>query len=131
MNEGKKFENLCDAIIEDILSTPDDQIVAETSREEIEGVRAALARAEQETGARILASAKSKGEVWRANARLAVPALERIAHRVRFDKFRAGDMEFETKATLAARKGEKPTDRDLDGLAEDYAELRRLEEDEK
>ena len=36
MNEGKKFENLCDAIIEDIVSTPDDQIVAETSREEIE-----------------------------------------------------------------------------------------------
>jgi hypothetical protein len=131
MSSGKKFENLCDAIIEDILSTPDDQIVAETSTEEIERVRAAFARAEQEAGARVLASAKSQSEIWRANARRVVPASERIGHKVRFDKFRTGDKEFEKKATLAARKGEKPTDRDLDGLADDYAELRRLEEDEK
>jgi hypothetical protein len=131
MSAGKKFENLCDAIIEDILSTPDDQIVAETSSEEIERVRAALARAEQEAGARMLASAKSESETWRANARRAVPASERTALRDRFDKFRTGDKEFEKKATLAARKGAKPTDGDLEGLADDYAELRRLEEDEK
>jgi translation initiation factor IF-2 len=131
MNEGKKLENLCDAIIEDILATPGDQIMAETSMKEIEEVRAALARAEQLAGARILASAKSESEVWRANARRAVPASERTALRVRFDKFRTGDKEFEKKATLAARNGEKPTDRDLDGLADDYAELRRLEDDEK
>jgi hypothetical protein len=31
--------------------------------------------------------------------------------------------------TLAARNGESPTDDDLSGLADDYAEVRRLEED--
>jgi hypothetical protein len=130
MTADKNLENLCDAIIEDILSTPDDQIVAEMSKEEIEGVRAALTRAEQEAGARVLASAKSGIETWKANARRAVPASERTAVRARFDKFRTGDKEFEKKATLAARNGEKPTDRDLEGLADDYAELRRLDEDD-
>jgi hypothetical protein len=104
--------------------------VAETSKEEIESVRAALSRAEQEAGACILASAKSGMETWKANARRPVLTSERTALRARFDKFRTGDREFEKKATLAARKGEKPTDGDLEGLADDFAELRRLEEGE-
>jgi hypothetical protein len=129
MTKGSKIDLLCDALIEDILSTSDEEIVSETSREEIEKVRHALARAEENIGRGRLAAAKAGLEAWRRTDRRTLDAAGRAANRDRFDRLRAGDAAFQRKMTLAARNGEAPTDDDLSGLADDYAEVRRLEED--
>jgi hypothetical protein len=129
MPKDSKIDLLCDALIEDILSTPDAEIISETSKEETEKVRHALAGAEENVGRGRLAAAKAGLEAWRRNDRRIIDATGRAANRDRFDRQRAGDAAFQRKMTLAARNGESPTDDDLRGLADDYAEVRRLEED--
>lgn len=128
MTAGKNLDNLYEAIISDALAASDEQIAEQASKEDVKSVRDALARAEQEAGKRALSAARSGLDDWKSNGVVAGRAPDREGRRAQFDRFRAGDKEFQKKATLAARNGDKPTERDLDGLADDYAELRRLEE---
>jgi len=57
-----------------------------------------------------------------------VTTTERTAARARFDKARSQDSSLSKKLLLAARNGQGATGTDLDSLADDYAELERLEQ---
>ncbi len=127
MTSGRKLDDLYDALIDEILGTSDEEIVAEVTPDDIERTKAAFARAEQEVGSHMLAAAKSGVRAWRASSKRETSPEALTARRTRFDEFRSTDAEFRKKSTLAARNGEKPTERDLDGLADDLDELSRLE----
>ena len=45
-------------------------------------------------------------------------------------RLRSSDSALDSKMTMAARKGEGLSERDLEGLIEDMAELERLEREE-
>jgi hypothetical protein len=77
-----------------------------------------------------LNAAKTQLDAWRsARSRAAGPPALTDA-RERFDKIRRADPDFNQKMLLAARKGRAPTDNDKEGLAEDLADLRHLDDED-
>jgi hypothetical protein len=76
-----------------------------------------------------LARARSELAAFRVRRRGPTPA-ERAAARNRLDKASSGDPDLASKMMMAARKGEGLSESDVDGLVDDIAELRRLEDDE-
>lgn len=126
-----KLAKLADAFMQDILATPDADIVVEVGKDGIEWARAQLLKAKQELSSRLLIKAKKELEDWKLSESKQPVFFNRSAARSQFDKIRAGDMEFDRKMTMAARNGQAPTDTDVDGLADDWADLQRLDgEDE-
>jgi hypothetical protein len=114
------------------MATPDAEIVAEIGNDGIQRARSIFDKAKQELSKQLLMNAKSKLEAWHAALSGNVVPLDRTAARVLFDKLRAGDTDFNRKMTLAARHGQAPTDSDVDGLINDWADLQRLDgEDEQ
>jgi hypothetical protein len=127
-----KLAKLADALVEDIMATPDSEIIGEVGKDGIERARALFAKAKQELSKQLLVKAKSQFETWKAAHPGDVASFDRAATRARFEKIRRGDEDFDRKMTLAARKGEAPTDADMDGLIDDWVDLQRLDgEDEK
>jgi hypothetical protein len=124
-NARTKLIRLADALMVDIIATPDVEIIAEAGQTAIERARVIFGKAKMaKTGLdlKLRKDSQSKGVV----------PFDRATARERFDKIRAGDTEFERKMTLAARNGEAPTDADIDGLSDDLADLQRLDgEDEQ
>jgi hypothetical protein len=124
-NARTKLIRLTDALMEDIIATPDAEIIAEAGQAAIEQARVIFGKAKM---------AKTKSDLERRNNSYSkdVVPFDRVAARKQFAKIRTGDAEFERKMTLAARNGEAPTDADIDGLSDDLADLQRLDgEDEK
>ena len=115
-----KLERLADALMLDILATPDAEIILETGQEAIDHARAMFGKAKME-------KAKADLESWReAHSKDVVP-FDRATARKRFETIRKGDAQFDRKLTMAARNGEAPTDADIDGLSDDLIDLEQLD----
>jgi hypothetical protein len=123
-----KLARLADAIIEDIMATPDADIVAEVGHASIERARTIILEVKRNLSRRALAEAKAQLEAWRSARSRAGNTLDRTAARDRFEKIRRADSAFNQKMTIAARKGRDPTDNDKEGLAEDWDDLQHLDE---
>jgi hypothetical protein len=126
-DDRAKLARLADALMQDILATPEADILAEVDDEGIERARTILIEVKMNLSRQLLTKAKAKHEAWRSTqSRSAIPP-DRSATRDRFEKIRRGDPEFNQKVTLAARNGKAPTDADVDGLIDDWADLQGLD----
>ena|SRR6476620_1539673 len=128
--DGKAREKLgllADVIMQDILETSDVDIIAEVDREEIDRARAILIEVKMNISKQLLTTAKAQHEAWSVTRLRTVIPLDDSTSRDRFDKIRRGDPEFNQKITLAARNGKAPSKTDVDGIAEDWADLQRLD----
>src|SRR5260221_685961 len=85
----------------------------EARKEGIERARALFAKAKQEILRQQLLKAKAESNAWKSTRTKDLVSFDRTAARVRFDKIRSGDTEFDRKMTIAARSGEAPTDADI------------------
>jgi hypothetical protein len=81
--------------------------------------RAASARATLELARTELTAWRDKGSN--------VSALEREAARTRFGRLQSGSGDPDKEYMMAARKGQRLSEQDIEGLIEDMAELERLE----
>ena len=61
--------------------------------------------------------------------RIVANTREQATARVRFEEARSRDSGLSNKLLIAARNGQGASERDLGSLADDYAELERLEQD--
>lgn len=99
-----------------------DQCIADTD--------SAIARACAASARHALDAARSELAAWRSKTERR-PGLDREAARERFELMRSGDSELASKMMIAARKGAGgPSDRDLEGVLDDLAELERLERED-
>lgn len=114
-----KLERLADALMEDILATPDAEIILETGQEAIDRARVIFGKAKMET-------AKAGLESWKEERSKDVVPFDRATARKQFERIRKGDTEFDRKLTMAARNGDAPTDGDIDGLSDDLIDLQQL-----
>lgn len=127
-DDRAKLARLADALMQDILAMPDAEIITEIDRDSIERARSILVEVKINVSKQLLNAAKKQHDAWRAAQSLNIVPLDRSTARDQFEKIRRGDPEFNQKITLAARNGEAPTDSDIDGLIDDWADLRRLDD---
>lgn len=126
-NERQKLSRLADAILDDVLSASDADILAEVDAASIKEARLILIEAKANAAHQLLADAKTQLNTWRsAQSRRQRPHGSAGAEHT-FQKFRREDPAFNQHMTIAARKGKAPTDRDKEGLDEDWADLQKLE----
>jgi hypothetical protein len=129
-----ELDHIEDALVEAILNTTDEDLRAEIKAvgdepgQLITAVDLALTRAQSECARVALQTARTELAAWRSNDK--TRTLDRDSARVRFEKMRSGDPALAAKMMMAARKGEGLSDRDLDGLLDDIAELERFEREE-
>jgi hypothetical protein len=126
----RKLAKLADALMQDIIETPDADIIAEVGEDGIARARTLFAEAKQEVSRQHLLRAKAESGAWKS-AQSKFISFDRTVARSRFDKIKAGDPDFDRKMTIAARNGEAPTDRDVDGLIDDWGDLQRLDGKDK
>ena len=125
--ERQKLTRLAGAILDDVVSTSDVDILAEVDAAAIKEGRLILIEAKANVSHRLLADAKTQLHTWRsAQSRRQRPHSSADAEHT-FQKFRREDPAFNQHMTIAARKGKAPTDRDKEGLDEDWADLQKLE----
>lgn len=126
-NERQKLSRLANAILDDVLSASDADILAEVDAASIKEGRLMLIEAKANAADQLLADAKTQLHTWRsAHSRRQRPHSSAGAEHT-FQKFRREDPAFNQHMTIAARKGKAPTDRDKEGLDEDWADLQKLE----
>ena len=132
---SQELEHIEDALVESLLSAAGqelrDEIAAAGSDPDacIADVEKAIASARAESARRNLESARAALAAWRAKDRSAGD-IERERAKARLQRLRSNDSALDSKMTMAARKGEGLSERDLEGLIEDMAELERLEREE-
>jgi hypothetical protein len=126
-----KLALLADALIEDLMATPDADIIAEVGQADIDRARAMIVEVKRNQSRQLLTEARRQLDTWRAAQLHSKPALDRKATRDRFENFRSADPAFNQKMTMAARNGTEPTDSDKEGLIEDWADLQRLDEQDE
>lgn len=133
-DETDEFERFEDALVNSILATSGTNL-----REELRAggedpddvarsVDALLASAKRGCAAQRLRDAQENVRSFRAGGRGLTPA-ERAVAQARLDAARAGDRTLSSKTLLAARNGQGTTERDLESLVDDLAELERLEQE--
>lgn len=124
--ERLKLSRLADAILDDVLSASDADILAEVDAAYLKEARLILIEAKANASHRLLADAKSQLHAWRtAQPRRQQPRASTGAEHT-FQKFRREDPAFNQHMTVAARNGQAPTDRDKEGLDEDWVDLQQL-----
>ena len=133
--ERDALNRLADALVEDILNASDEEVLAEAEEDGIDPGRLAghlrdvFERAVADAGKQKLAAARQGA----GNARRSRAPVVRIDHadaRRRFEAMIAEDPKLTEKLTLAARKGEGQSDRDIDSAIEDLAELGAFDEED-
>jgi len=124
MTGGKtRLEQIDELIIAEILATPDDEIVEEVGKADIDAGRAALRNAEARLAQRRFQMAKEQLEASKAGPRV-VP-IDSASAKAAKAKLLASDPELRGKLTLAARNAGDGDSDDDEGLADDLAELER------
>jgi hypothetical protein len=132
---GEELERIEDALVETLLSASGEELRGELTAAGndpeacVAEVEAAIASARKESWQRRLESARAALAVWRAKSGR-IDETERERARTRLERLRAGDRELDAKLMMAARKGEGLSERDLESLLEDMAELERLERED-
>lgn len=126
-----KLARLADALMEDIIATPDADILAEVDRASIERARTILVEVKANLSRKLLGEARAQLEAWRSAQSRDRRLLDRTTARDRFEKILRADPALHQKMTIAARNGRAPTDNDKEGLSEDWADLQRLDDEDK
>ena len=128
----EELERLENALTESLLTATEqdlrEELVAAGSDPDalVGEIDAAIARARSECARERLATARVELAAWRGQgAKPSKLALDEA--RSRLQRLRSGDSELGSRMMLAARKGEGLSEKDLESLLEDLAELERLE----
>jgi hypothetical protein len=129
-DDRTKLIRLADALMDEIIATPDDEVVAEIGAAEVGRGRALLAAVKSNIARQLLVKAKAESDAWRS-AQVNKLSTDRTSANEQFDRIRGTDPRFNQKMTLAARNGRAPTERDKQGLIDDWADLQRLEDEDK
>ena len=133
--EREALNRLADGLVDDVLEASDEEVLTEAEEDGIDPGRLAghlrdvFGRAAVDAGKQKLAVARQGA----ANARRSRARVVRIDHadaRRRFEAMIAEDPKLTEKLTLAARKGEGQSDRDMDSAIEDLAELGAFDEED-
>ena len=132
---SEELEHIEDALAETLLNAAGQELRDEMTAAGIDPdgciaeTEAAIASARAETSRRRLQDARAALAAWRAkNSRMG--DVEREGAWARLERLRSGDRALDEKLMMAARKGEGLSERDLEGLIEDLAELERLEQED-
>jgi hypothetical protein len=132
---SEELERIEDALVETLLSATGQELREEMAAAGsdpdacIAETEAVIASARAEAARQHLEGARAALAAWRAKSGR-IGETERAGARARLERLRAGDREFDAKMMMAARKGEGLSERDLEGLLEDMAELERLERED-
>jgi hypothetical protein len=120
-----RLEQIDELIINEILATPDDEIIQEVGNAAIADGRAALKGAEAKIGQKRFEAARAQLEASKVAARV-VP-IESANAKAAKAKLLAAGPTLRGKLTLAARNaaGSDADDDDDEGLGDDLAELER------
>ena len=126
--ERKELNRLADALVDDVLSSPDEEVLADSEDDGIDAaelaarLRGVFEHTITEAGkAKLAAASRAAASAKRSGARLV--RIDRADARRRYDAMIAQDPNLKKKMTLAARKGEGQSDRDIEGAIEDLEEL--------
>ncbi len=95
----------------------------------IAAVEDAIGAARAKFAREAIARARTELKQWRAKSGNIGQAEREKAH-AKLERIRGIDRELDSKMMLAARKGEGLSDRDLEGMLDDLAELERLERED-
>ncbi len=130
--ERNALDRLADALVDDILNASDEEVLAEAEEDGIDPARPTgrlsevFERAATEAGkAKLAAARRDAANARRSGAR--VVRIEPADARCRYDAMIAQDPKLTEKLTVAARKGEGQSERDIDSAIEDLAELGAFE----
>jgi hypothetical protein len=126
-DDHAKLSRLAEAFAESILALSDDDVLAEVGDERIARVQKIVTDVASNVSKQALSKAKAEREAWTASQPSSVVSLPPSVARSQFDQIRRNDRELDQRMTLAARKGEAPTDRDIEGLMSDWEDLKRLD----
>ena len=126
-----ELDRIEDALVDAILNATSEELRSEIKdaggdpKQLIEEIDNILARAQSECARTAFQTAKSDLDKWRTANR--TKPLDRDAARIQFERMRSGDPALARKMMIAARNGEGLSDRDLEGLLDDIAELNDLD----
>jgi hypothetical protein len=120
-----KLVRLADALVDDVIAAPVEN--PESDKKDIARARAIFDAVRMKCSKHLLDKAKSELEVWRTETKNIVASVDQNSSKRIFAKIREGDAEFNRKIMMAARNGEPPSEADIEGLANDYIDLGRLE----
>jgi hypothetical protein len=129
------LDRLADALVDDIINTPDDDILAEITEEYGDtdklaaDMRTLFENTVQEAGKAKLAAAKRAVNETRGKG-ATVLGIDEAKARRRYEDILAADKELSDKLTMAARKGEGQSKRDIMYTIEDLAELGVFDDEE-
>jgi hypothetical protein len=126
-----KLALLAGALIQNIIETPDEEILAEVDYVNIQRARTILIEAKTNVSKRLLTNAQAQLQSWRSTPSRSRPLRDPTAARERFNGVRRAEAAFDQKMTMAARNGREPTESDKEGLIEDFEDLQRLEDRDK
>jgi hypothetical protein len=122
-NRKTRLEQIDELIINEILATPDNEIIEEVGKADIAAGRAALQVAEARIGQRRFDAARAQLEASKAAAR--VVSIDGASAKAAKAKLLASDPALRGKLTLAARNAAGEDSDDDEGLSDDLAELER------
>ena len=133
--ERNALDRLADALVDDILNASDEDVLAEAEEDGIDPAKLAghlreiFERAATKAGkAKLAAARRGAANVRRLDAR--VVRIDPADARRRYDAMIAQDPKLTEKLTLAARKNEGQSERDIDSAIEDLAELGAFDEED-
>lgn len=132
--ERDALDRLADAFVDDILNASDEDILAEITEDYGDpdklaaDMLAMFERTAQEAGKAKLAAAKQAAAEARKKGASVVHINPPDARR-RYEDMVANDRDLSDKLTLAARKGEDQSERDIDSAIEDLEELGAFDEE--
>jgi hypothetical protein len=125
-----KLARLAQAFEREIIAAPDEEIVAEIGLDEIRRARSLLAAVKAGVARKLLTNARAEYEAWRSGQGTRAPSNRTATHQ-EFESLKRKDAGFDKKIMLAARNGRAPTERDEEGLVDDFEDLKRLEDEGK
>jgi hypothetical protein len=125
-----KLMRLADALMEDVLSASDEDILAGVDIAHIERGRTILVEVKACVSQQFLGTARTQLEDWRSLRLREAGRLDKFETKERFEQIQRDDPVFKQKMTIAARNGKAPTDNDKEGLVEDLTDLQRLEDED-
>jgi hypothetical protein len=125
-----KLARLAEAFEREIIFAPDEEIVAEIGLDEIRRARSLLAAVKADVARKLLTNARAEYEAWESQQGKRSSS-DRTATHQEFESLKRKDTGFDKKMMLAARNGRAPTERDEEGLVDDFEDLKRLEDGDK
>jgi hypothetical protein len=133
----QQLDRLIGTLAEDTLETPDNEIIAEVVEDYgdpsviADRMRAVIDKATLASGKAKMAQAKEAVQAYRKRAgAIGTHQMTLTQKRQLVERAIARDRSLEEKLTLAARKGEVLSERDIDGMLEDLRELGALDEED-